>query len=725
MRIAWLLFTRSGRSNWNRLGLTATAVALGMLMLLVFIAGINALESRMQHGTWRHELLLEKDNQKPVDGVAPLLVSAGGSGNLNKWRNEDIAVTSIRATGVNSPRIAGLQTPKEGEYYVSHGLAEVMREHPQDDVGTRFGEKQLGVLPEHLSPSPDSLEVIRGMSESELEGAATISVYSLSASAGKSAFSGEIGVVLVFGAVILLFPIVMFIAVATQLGSAQREKRYAAMRLIGATRRQVMQVIAFESLIAAVIGIVGGTVLYLALLPLMARYEFSGMRFWQSDLMVPLGYYAMAVGLMLVFCLVANWWGMRQVQLSPLGVARSSKLGKKPRVGRLVLFVPGIAVFVWLTLPKGEEWLRDQAADSVVPLLVLVAGVMSVMFGLLLAGPWLTNAFSRMIAWRTRSATKLLASKRIAVRSRQIFRSVSGVVLALFAGSFYLTGVSGVAQLNTDALRENGYSQLKNDVTVIAADDTAPGFVGKLRAQPYVQAVSAVEYSDDAGIALGCSELAAYTRHTCPPGSQPTDNVVLNFDAPMVNSVTPGSTLPAVTGERFLVKLDSNQHIDQLRTFVAGNTAPGSAALVVSGTYAQIPQISPIVSDLANLAYAGMAVTLFVAVASLIVATIGGLLERKRSFAALRLGGMTTSQMKRTVMIESLIPLISVSVLACALGIWVGAVFMSAMSDSAKPIITPLYVGIVVGSLVVAVLAIRAVVPMLEKMTRPEENRTE
>ena len=86
---------------------------------------------------------------------------------------------------------------------------------------------------------------------------------------------------------------------------------------------------------------------------------------------------------------------------------------------------------------------------------------------------------------------------------------------------------------------------------------------------------------------------------------------------------------------------------------------------------------------------------------------------------------MTVTQMKRTVMIESLIPLISVSLLACGLGIWVGWAFTSALSSSMKPTLTPLYLGIVIGSLVIAILAIRQILPMLGKITQPEENQTE
>lgn len=64
------------------------------------------------------------------------------------------------------------------------------------------------------------------------------------------------------GGTILLFPIVMFVAVATQLGGVQREKHYAALRLIGATKKQVTRVILLESLIASIVGVVIGLVAF-------------------------------------------------------------------------------------------------------------------------------------------------------------------------------------------------------------------------------------------------------------------------------------------------------------------------------------------------------------------------------------------------------------------------------------------------------------------------------
>ena len=741
MRLAWLFLTRSGRSNWNRLGLTAAAVALGMLMILVFMAGVNALQAQTQHSSWRFDLFAAEQNQKPVDGVAPLKAKIATDGNLNKWQNENITSVSLRAGGATSPQLEGLPTPKDGEYYVSSGLAKVMQDHPEDNIGSRFGSKQIGIIPEALSTSPDALETIRGMSEQEANSGRVVSIYKFSSSTeAVSRYSGSVGVILIFGASILLFPIVMFISIATQLGSAQREKRYAALRLIGATRRQVSRIIAVESLGAAVIGIIVGSLAYLVVLPLMSQFEFGGMRFWQSDLTVQPSHYLLAVVVTLLFCLIANWWGMRHVQVSPLGVARSGKVSKRPRMWRLMLLAPGLVTFIWLSLPSGMNWLRTNTDDSAAPLLLLMAGIMSIMFGLLLAGPWLTSSISRLAARRTRSAITLLATKRIAMQSRRIFRSVSGVVLALFAGSFYLTGVSGIAKLNADAVTNNGYSQLKSDTALVLSDALPAGFNTQLQGRSYVKDVAELQGNVAGTVTImPCQAAAMYTTISCPASAA---YVGVNFNGStqdnkwfgaspdairqhLVEAIHADPASTAQSSPAYIVRLDTNEHLDQLRTFVAGSIGGSTAAWVVSGTYAQLPILNPIIPELANLAYVGMGVTLFVAIASLIVSTIGGFLERRRSFVTLRLGGMTVTQMKRTVMIESLIPLISVSLLASGLGVWVGWVFISAMSDSAKPTLTPLYFGIVIGSLAIATLAIRQILPMLGKITRPEENQTE
>ncbi|QIU86704.1 FtsX-like permease family protein [Trueperella pyogenes] len=62
----------------------------------------------------------------------------------------------------------------------------------------------------------------------------------------------------------MLFPVVILISIAAKLGSVQREQRYAALRLVGATNKQILSIVTFESLVAAVVGYALGALAYLA-----------------------------------------------------------------------------------------------------------------------------------------------------------------------------------------------------------------------------------------------------------------------------------------------------------------------------------------------------------------------------------------------------------------------------------------------------------------------------
>src|SRR5207237_2018201 len=65
------------------------------------------------------------------------------------------------------------------------------------------------------------------------------------------------GITLILSVVIagLLFPVLIFIGGATRLSAARREQRFAAMRLVGATPRQISVISAVESSAAAIVGV--------------------------------------------------------------------------------------------------------------------------------------------------------------------------------------------------------------------------------------------------------------------------------------------------------------------------------------------------------------------------------------------------------------------------------------------------------------------------------------
>ena len=741
MSVSWMLLKKSGRQSFARLGLTTAAVALGIVLVCYFTAGVNGLMGRVNGlaiNTAAYQAARGVAEQKPIAGVEPLKVGGTRRGDASKWRGQYIQSYSMYGTA-KSPQFAKLKTPRPGEYYLSKALADAVAEYPEDNILARFGKntKYLGVIPSEYTASPDALMIVRGASAEEVAESDAFTksqgqpsyfanVYRTDANGLKSDAKIDPVAVIVFGVggTILLFPIVIFVSVATQLGAAQREKRYAALRLIGATKRQVGRVLMLESLLASVVGVIIGLGAFWLLQAPLQDFKMDGMRFNPSDLALTGTQYALIIGLTLGLTMFVNWRRMCRAQISPLGVSRSVEKVKKLRAWRALVPALGIAFFAWLSSKPGRDWL-DANKESAIPMLLLTTALLLVMFGLILAGGWLTNKLSLLAARWANNGSMLIAGKRTAVHSRMVFRSVSGVVLALFAGSFYLTATSGIEGLNTQAVKDNGFSQLKRGTAIVIGRSLPGDMAEQLQQKSYITSVATI-YPREDGDAIRCQDLAKYTEHACPNNARPDQFALLNFDAPVVKNVSLINDKVDTNGAKeYLVTLKSDNDIEKLRTLVTAKANQYDLTYAVSGTDSKKPHINPTIREFADLAYVGIGVTLFVAVASLIVSTIGGLMERRRSLYTLRLGGMRLIQLKRLVMVESVAPLLMTSLLSCSIGVWTGAVFTKMFSTTLKPVLTPTYFAIVGLGLLTAIIGIYLILPMVDKLTRAEANQTE
>ena len=736
-----MLLKKSGRQSFARLGLTTVAVALGIVLVCYFTAGVNGIIGRasgLAINTAAYQASRGAPLQKPIAGVEPLKVGGTRRGDASKWRGQYIQYYSMYGTA-KSPQFAKLKTPRPGEYYLSKALADAVAEYPEDNILARFGKntKYLGVIPSEYTASPDALMIVRGASAEEVAESDAFTksqgqpsyfadVYRTDANGLKSDAKIDPVAVIVFGVggTILLFPIVIFVSVVTQLGAAQREKRYAALRLIGATKWQVGRVLMLESLLASVVGVIIGLGAFWLLQAPLQDFRMDGMRFNPGDLALTGTQYALIIGLTLGLTMFVNWRRMRRAQISPLGVSRSVEKVKKLRAWRALVPALGIAFFAWLSSKPGRDWL-DANKESAMPLVLLTTALLLVMFGLILAGGWLTNKLSLLAARWANNASMLIAGKRTAVHSRTIFRSVSGVVLALFAGSFYLTATSGIEGLNAQAIKDNGFSQLKRGTAIVIGRSLPGDMAEQLQQKSYITSVATI-YPREDGDAIRCQDLAKYTEHTCPNNARPDQFALLNFDAPVVKNVSLINDKVDTNGvKEYLVTLKSDNDIEKLRTLVTAKANQYDLTYAVSGTDSKKPHINPTIREFADLAYVGIGVTLFVAVASLIVSTIGGLMERRLSLYTLRLGGMRLAQLKRLVMVESVAPLLTTSILSCGFGVWTGAVFTSTFSTTLKPVLTPTYFAIVGIGLAAAIIGIYLILPMVDKLTRAEANQTE
>ena len=237
----------------------------------------------------------------------------------------------------------------------------------------------------------------------------------------------------------MLAPVLIFIATATRLSAARREQRFAAMRLVGATRKQVSLLAATESTAAAVLGVAAGFGIFFLLRAPVAGIPFLGEPFFPADLSLSLpDILAVAIGVP-VAAAVAARLALRRVHISPLGVARRAT-PKPPRAWRVLPLLAGLAelgFFVVHGHPGSSPGVRSRRSLS---------GFLLIIVGLVIAGPWLTMAAARVMARRTSRPGALIAARRLADDPRAAFRAVSGLVLALF-----ITTVAVVAITTQDA----------------------------------------------------------------------------------------------------------------------------------------------------------------------------------------------------------------------------------------------------------------------------------
>ncbi len=737
MRVAWLLLAASLRQTWKRLALIAGAIAIGVALLLSFTAAFNALTRTSEHNGWQLAVAQQQEQREALaapSAVDPLYVVLGVNSSATRWRDRDIRIVSFASGGPNSPRLGALATPEVGEYYVSPALARIIAQHPEDKIGQRFGTRQLGLVPDEYVATRDALLVLRGMSRAEAEAGSAARVSTLIPTGGTREFiSALITRVLYLGIFILLFPVALLIVIATQLGSAQREQRYAALRLIGATRAQIVRIVSLESLAAAIVGIAVGALIALATRPLLTGFRFGGERFWPHDIAVPPLHALIIVAGTILLTLLANWWAIRQVQLSPLGVARRQRTLPPPRWWRAVPLLLGVGIVGYARLTTA----KDLASSAAV--LLVFAGIVLTSIGLVVSGPWLTQRLARIVGRRTSRPVILLGTRHIEVHARQVFRSVSGVVLALYAGSFYLTAVSGLDDYNA-SVATTGYAQLNPGYGLVIGDRLPDTFVEGLKARPFVREVTPVEQIAGAITVMPCELVASASSMTCPPGARLLGvNLGADTTAPRYYGQTRGEIADQLIRQlhadprsaatpvvRYLVHFDDTA-LDQLRSFIAIETAPlltsNSYLLSRSDSRPLVP--STTIRDLAGLAYAGIVVTMLLAVVSLAVSTVGGLLERRDSLITLRLGGMDLGQLKRLVLLESLIPLVLTSLIAAGAGVGIGYAFMDMVSSSLDAKLSPLYLVVVAGSLGAATVTIYLILPIIRSITSTEAKRME
>ncbi|MBN9748414.1 ABC transporter permease [Amycolatopsis sp. A1MSW2902] len=415
---------RMSGSALLRLAMTAFGIALAVAVLLPAASVSHLVNARADRAA------AIKQDTTPREGIAPLATY--------RWYpsvGEDfLQLTAVAATGENSPVPPGLsRLPAPGEVIVSPALAEKLNSAEGASIKARLPGNVAGQIGEPGVSDAADLTAYYGSTAAEIkaEGENATSVYSYGKPPEGFTLPLVMWMVIAPIAAVLLLPLLIFVTTASRMGAAQRERRLAALRLIGVDARQIKRVAAAESLVGAVIGLVAGGALFYALRPFIGDWLPFGLRVFADDF-TP-SWVALLVIVLLVPGLAVGsaLFGLRRTIVEPLGVVRQGKPVRRRMWWRWT--ITGIGVVFLLGTLVVSPGSGDQAAA-----MALAVGSVFLLVGVAALLPWLVERIVERLqggppSWQ-------LAVRRLQLDSGTASRVVSGLVVVL-AGTILIQGV--------------------------------------------------------------------------------------------------------------------------------------------------------------------------------------------------------------------------------------------------------------------------------------------
>ena len=237
-----------------------------------------------------------------------------------------------------------------------------------------------------------------------------------------------------FTASVLLIPSAVGLGgSAARLSLARREKDLATTRLIGGTSAQVGAVAVLDVAAQALVGAFIGVGLNLAVTPALTHLDFGITPFTVADLLMPVWAYPLVALGMVLLAAGSAGVSLTGVVLSPLGVARDSRVVRMSvvRVVLWALLILGFFVFMQI-----GGTLLGQFADGMALLAVMAVFVGLIVAGMNVVGPFIVWIVARALAKSAPLPSVMVGARRLAADPRAGWRSVSGITFALVIAGF-------------------------------------------------------------------------------------------------------------------------------------------------------------------------------------------------------------------------------------------------------------------------------------------------
>lgn len=222
---------------------------------------------------------------------------------------------------------------------------------------------------------------------------------------------------------LLVVPVCNLGAAAARLGARGRARRLASLRLVGMTGGEVVLMSVVETLVQAAAGTILALALWLVSLPAWRLISFHGQPIGAGEMLLPWWIVLAVIAVLLALAAFSTVLGLRQVRISPLGVAMQQTPGRL-RAWRVVLFVVALVSFGLFSrfFSTRVGAVDVQVYASMAAMILFVVGAVN------LVGPWTLQLLARP-GVLTGNVPRLIAMRRIIDDPRAAWRNVSGLAI--------------------------------------------------------------------------------------------------------------------------------------------------------------------------------------------------------------------------------------------------------------------------------------------------------
>jgi hypothetical protein len=330
---------RISRSGLVRLVLGTIGAGLAVVVLLFAASVVPALEARNERSNAQ-----VRSVNVPKPGVDPLYLVQ----NDTQFRGDTVKRTYARAGGPAAPMPPGVdRLPGPGESLVSPALAKLLASPEGELLRPRFPERITGEIGPAGLVQPTTLAAVIGPSGAFDR---AVKVDGFGGPTAEATLRSTLLVILTLGLVVLLLPVFVFVASSARIAGAERDRRLAALRLVGSGARQVRRIAAAESLVSAVFGLLLGGALFLLVRSFAADIEIGGVSFFPGDLTPSWPLLLFIIVIVPLLGVLTAQFALRRTIIEPLNLVRQAIPVRRRVAWRLGLIVTGVVMLVSASL---------------------------------------------------------------------------------------------------------------------------------------------------------------------------------------------------------------------------------------------------------------------------------------------------------------------------------------------------------------------------------------